>query len=229
YLARLDLPRGAAAVELGSGPGDVTRDLIETGGAATALGLEPSPVMVEAARARHADLPALRFEVGDAKATGLPDASQDLVAMHTLLIHCPGPEEALAEARRILKPGGALTVFDEEPISVTAATAEHDPMAPVIARLIEAYVHDRWLVRRLPALLSAAGFEASSREGHLYLPDPGSAYFRSIIDRGADVLLADGTIGEALAEGLRAEARRRADEGRGYGAISFVSLVARKA
>ncbi|MEM1314132.1 MAG: methyltransferase domain-containing protein [Pseudomonadota bacterium] len=159
YLGKLSLPPGAGAAELGSGPGDVARDLIETAGAAAALGLDPSPVMVEAARARHADLPALTFEVGDAKVTGLPDASLDLVAMHTLLIHCPGPEAALAEARRILKPGGALTVFDEDPPSVTAAIHDHDPFGPVIDMLVEAYVHDRWIVRRTPKLLADNGFE----------------------------------------------------------------------
>ena len=33
YLSKLELPKGAGAAELGSGPGDVTRDLIETAGA----------------------------------------------------------------------------------------------------------------------------------------------------------------------------------------------------
>ena len=184
--------------------------------------------MVEAARARHADLPALTFEVGDAKATGLPDASLDLVALHTLLIHCPGPEEALAEARRILKPGGLLTVFDEDPPSVTAAIHDHDPFGPVIDMLIEAYVHDRWIVRRTPRLLADNGFEVLARQGSLYLPEPGSPYFQTVVDRGAETLLAAGVIGETLADGFKAEARRRAEQAQGWGAISFVAVIARK-
>ncbi len=133
YMAQLSLPSGASAVELGSGPGDVTRDIIEFAGASEALGIEPSPVMVEAARARHADVANLSFLVGDAKTTNLPDASVDLVVLHTLLIHCPGPEEVLAEAFRILRPGGYLTVFDEDPPSVTAAIADHDPSITAIS------------------------------------------------------------------------------------------------
>ncbi|MEM9013245.1 MAG: methyltransferase domain-containing protein [Pseudomonadota bacterium] len=228
YLRKLDLPEGAAAVEPGSGTGDVTRDLIEVAGAATALGIEPSPVMVARAAARHANVSGLSFQIGDAKATGLADASMDLVALHTLLIHCPGPEEALAEAHRILKPGGILTVFDEDPPSVTASIAEKDPVGPVIERLIEAYVHDRWLIRRVVPLIAEAGFDVVSRDGYLYLAEGEAAYFCTIVDRGADTLVEDGTIGPDLAQGLKAEARRRAQTDAFFGSIAFIGVIARK-
>ena len=229
YLGALELPEGAQGVELGSGTGDVTRDLIDVAGCTDALGIEPSPIMVERALQRHADKPELSFRIGDAKATGLANASVDLVVMHTLLIHCPGPEEVLAEARRILKPGGILTVFDEDPPSVTASIAEKDPFGPMVERLIEAYVHDRWLVRRTGALVAEAGFEIASRNGHLYLADGDAAYFRTIIERGADTLAADGVIGPELTSALKSEAKRRADAGMFFGSIAFVSVIASKA
>ncbi len=228
YLGQLNLPPDASGVELGSGPGDVTRDIVEVAGAAKALGIEPSPVMVDAAKARHADVGGLSFVVGDAKATNLNDASVDLVVLHTLLIHCPGPEDALAEAYRILRPGGYLTVFDEDPPSVTAAISDHDPFRAVVDNLIRAYVHDRWLVRRTPALLARSGFEILHRDGHLYLPAVDSPYFLTIIDRGADTLVDEGVIGASLAAGIRDEARRRVEARSFFGSIAFVSIVARK-
>ena len=228
YMRQLDLPPDASGVELGCGTGDVTRDIIEVAGAKKALGIEPSPVMVDVARERHAGVDSLSFEVGDAKSTGLEDASVDVAVLHTLLIHCPGPEEALAEAHRILRPGGYLTVFDEDPPSVTAAIADHDPFRAVVDNLIRAYVHDRWLVRRTPALLARAGFEILHRDGHLYLPAADSPYFLTIIDRGADTLVDEGVIGRALADGIRDEARRRIAERNFFGSIAFVSIVARK-
>lgn len=228
YLAKLDLPENAKGVEFGSGTGDVTREMIDVVGTETAIGIEPSPIMVEAARSRHADVPGLSFQIGDARNTGLPDASFDLVMMHTLLIHCPDPQDALAEAYRLLRPGGYLTVFDEDPPSVTGAIADHDPFRPIVDNLIRAYVHDRWLVRRMPALLSEAGFELLERDGHLYLPASDSPYFLTIIDRGAETLIQEGVIGEEFAQGIKAEARRRVASGSFFGSIAFVSVIARK-
>lgn len=228
YLGQLQLPPNATGVELGSGPGDVTRDIIEVAGAVEALGIEPSPVMVDAARARHASVGNLSFAVGDAKGTDLADASVDLVVLHTLLIHCPGPESVLAEAFRILRPGGYLAVFDEDPPSVTAAVADHDPFRPVVDNLIRAYVHDRWLVRRTPALLADSGFQILHRDGHLYLPAVDSPYFLTIIDRGADTLVDEGVIGPSLAKGIRDEARRRVEARSFFGSIAFVSIISRK-
>ena len=48
YFANLHLPPGAKAVEFGCGTGHVTRDLIEVAGAAEAIGIEPSPVLIRA-------------------------------------------------------------------------------------------------------------------------------------------------------------------------------------
>lgn len=228
YMEKLDLPPNASAVELGCGPGDVTRDLIDVAGAAAALGIEPSAIMVDAARKRHAGVDGLSFAVGDARATGLEDSSMDAVVLHTLLIHCPGPEQVLAEAFRILRPGGYLTVFDEDPPSITAAIADHDPFRAVVDNLIDVYVHDRWLVRRTPSLLADAGFEILDRDGHLYLPELDSPYFLTIIDRGADTLVDAGIIGRELADGICSEARRRIDAKSSFGSIAFVGVIARK-
>ena len=51
-------------------------------------------------------------------------------------------------------------------------------------------------------------------------------YGLTIVDRGAGLLAAAGTIGEATAEALRAEARRRAAAGTYYANISYASFLA---
>jgi hypothetical protein len=50
----------------------------------------------------------------------------------------------------------------------------------------------------------------------------------SIVDRGADALVASGLIGRDLADALRAEARSRATAGTFFGHIAYASLTARK-
>src|SRR3974377_823172 len=96
-LANLHLPPGAKAVEFGCGTGHVTRDLIEVAGAAEAVGIEPSPVMIPRAREQHPDVPGLKFQEGDAATTGMAARSVDLVVMHTLLCHAPTVEALLSE------------------------------------------------------------------------------------------------------------------------------------
>ncbi len=89
YLGDLTLPEGAFAVELGSGTGHVTRELLTLAAAENALGIEPSPIMVERARRTFSGEDRLAFEIGDARATGLKDDSVDLVLAHTPLCHVP--------------------------------------------------------------------------------------------------------------------------------------------
>jgi SAM-dependent methyltransferase len=66
--------------------------------------------MVVEARRRH---PAIEFREGDAEALPFGDASFDAVVMNFGMLHLARPDAAIAEARRVLKPGGryAFTVW----------------------------------------------------------------------------------------------------------------------
>lgn len=76
-------------------------------------GLDLSPGMVEQARrnAAERDLAAV-FEVGDAEILPEPDASYDVLMNRNVLWTLPRPEKALADWKRVLKPGGTLLVVD---------------------------------------------------------------------------------------------------------------------
>ena len=228
YMSKLNLPEDAFAVEFGSGTGHVTRDLVQVAGASKALGLEPSQIMVDRARAHYPDDATLSFKLGDAKATGLNDASVDLVLMHTLLCHVPGPEDAINEAFRILKPGGTLVIFDGDYDTTTVAIADFDPLEPVVRYMINANVHNLWLPRRLVPLTANAGFIPGPVDSHGYLASGDAAYFKTVLDRGLVKMQEDGLLTQAGAEGLRAETANRIAEGRFYGFMSYTSITAVK-
>lgn len=228
YLETVELPENAHAVEFGSGTGHVTCDLIDMAGARTALGIEPSGVMVERARKAHAARDGLTFEVGDAKATGLADASCDMVLMHTLLCHVPGPEDAIAEAARVLKPGGVLAICDGDYSTSTAAIGDFDPLQPVVAFMINENVTNLWIMRQIGPILTRAGFDAGRRTGHGYVAEGEATYFLTVIDRGADIMAARGLITPATGEALKQEARDRVAREAFFGFMSYVSVVCRK-
>lgn len=76
------------------------------------VGVEPHPPLVERARARVAELPTVEVLAGAAQRLPLPDASVDVVHARTAYFFGPGCEPGLAEADRVLRPGGRLVIVD---------------------------------------------------------------------------------------------------------------------
>ncbi|MFA9441610.1 class I SAM-dependent methyltransferase [Uliginosibacterium sp. sgz301328] len=98
----LALSAGRMAVDLGAGTGKFTPYLLATG--ARVIAVEP----VDAMRAKLvASLPQVEAVNGAAQSIPLPDASVDAVVC-AQAFHWFATREALAEIRRVLKPGGRL-------------------------------------------------------------------------------------------------------------------------
>jgi ubiquinone/menaquinone biosynthesis C-methylase UbiE len=76
-------------------------------------GIEFSPAMLELAR-RQADRLGRKVDLrlGDAQALDLPDASLDTVVCTLSLCAIPDERRAVAEMRRVLRPGGRLLLLD---------------------------------------------------------------------------------------------------------------------
>ena len=99
---------GSRLLDVCSGPGFIAAAAAARG--ATVSGLDFSSAMVAAARQRF---PALTFREGDAEALPFDAGSFDAVTMNFGLLHLARPDTALAEAHRVLRPGGryAFTVW----------------------------------------------------------------------------------------------------------------------
>ena len=107
---REDAPwAGADVVDVGCGDGF---HLPLFAGAASVTGVEPHAPLVARARARLAGHPGIRVLEAGAAALPLPDASVDLVHARTAYFFGRGCEPGLAEAQRVLRPGGAVAVVD---------------------------------------------------------------------------------------------------------------------
>ncbi|MGH6904723.1 MAG: methyltransferase domain-containing protein [Geminicoccaceae bacterium] len=228
YLAWIDWPENARILEVGCGTGAITRVLARRQGAAAIVGVDPSAMFLAKARELAAEHPHVTFRAGDVRALEFGDGDFDAAIAHTCLTHVPGPDQGLRELFRVLEAGGSRAVFDGDYASTTLACGDHDPIQACADAAMAALVHDRWLARRLPTLVKAAGFEIIRFDGHAYVQTIEPGYLLTLVDRGADALANGGTIGRELAEALKAEARRRVDAGGFYGSITFASLIARK-
>ena len=228
YLAEVALPRGTSALEIGCGTGAVSRRIAELFEEIEVIGVDPSPVFVEKARELAKDVSKVSFRLGDGRSLEFRDHSFDLVVFHTTLCHVPDAQKAIREAYRVLRPEGWLAVFDGDYTTATVALSDSDPLQSAVETMIANFVHDRWLIRGLPKMLSREGFAVTSCRSHGYLQTTEPMYMLTIVDRGADLLVATGCLGVEAAEGLKAEARRRVAECEFFGHISFTSLIARR-
>lgn len=228
YLSEVELPRGATVLEIGCGTGAVARTLAAWPGIGPVIGLDPSEVFIARARELAGDAPNLSFMRGDGRSLPLRAETLDVVVAHTALSHIPEPERALAEASRVLRPGGWLAVFDGDYAAATVALGASDPLEECVRAFRASYVHDPWLMRRLPRLVAAAGLEARPMRSHGYVEAPDGGYMLTWVERGAAVLASQGHVSTEAAAALAAEAHRRSSEKRWFAHIAFASLWARK-
>ncbi len=109
-LQILDLHAGMSLVELGCGPGWMTRFAARHG--LEAVGYDIAPEMIAIARElAEREAPEASFEVGDMEEIDL-GRRFDACLIYDALHHSRRPDLVLASARRALKPGGRLLLAE---------------------------------------------------------------------------------------------------------------------
>lgn len=108
-VERLGLEQGARVLDVGCGTGRLARWIAErVGPTGSVAGIDPLAERIDIARSRGG---AGRFEVGQAEDLGaFEEASFDAVCMSAVLHWVSDKAKALAEVRRVLRPGGRLGV-----------------------------------------------------------------------------------------------------------------------
>jgi len=112
-------------VDLGTGSGRMLTLLGKT--AKMSVGLDLSQNMLNIARANvtRAGLDKVELRHGDIFATRLPQHSADLVLVHQVLHYLVDPAAAVAEAARLVMPGGRLLIVDFAPHQLEHLRVDH--------------------------------------------------------------------------------------------------------
>ena len=154
-LAVADLHPGQTVLDLGSGGGlDVLLSARRVAPGGTAFGLDASPDMLALARANAtaADVPNARFLHGHIEHIPLPDRHVDVVISNCVINLSTDKPGVLAEAFRVLRPGGRLGVSD------VIADEHTDPAQLADAEQRVGCLNGALTQRQYSELLQAAGF-----------------------------------------------------------------------
>ncbi|WP_195180368.1 class I SAM-dependent methyltransferase [Mesorhizobium sp. INR15] len=113
-IERLDIAKRDDVLEIGFGPGWALKAMSRLAHGGTITGVDRSPAMVRLAQARN------RTAIGDGKLKlfegtfeqlPLQNASVDKILAVNVIYFCSPTGTALAEAHRVLRPGGILSIY----------------------------------------------------------------------------------------------------------------------
>jgi ubiquinone/menaquinone biosynthesis C-methylase UbiE len=161
-LDRASLQPGQSAVDLGCGPRGVL-DLLaaRVGPMGRVVGIDADPAHVAMATEFAARLGLDNVEVlaADARGTGLPSGSFDVVHARTLLVTVPEPAMVVTEMARLARPGGWVVSVepDTEFVLCYPACAAFDQISTFFPPVFSRNGADPWIGRRVPELLRQAG------------------------------------------------------------------------
>jgi SAM-dependent methyltransferase len=103
------LPERGRLLDVGSGTGSLAFAIVERKGRVNVVGIDPSREYVAYAMSRNTFRNRASFEVGDAQQLQFPAASFDAVLSLLVFNFIPDPKKALAELRRVTRPGGRIS------------------------------------------------------------------------------------------------------------------------
>lgn len=218
-----DFPLGATGggllLELGCGVGAELQILSERCAQWDLVGVEISQ---SHARAAHTHVPQAVVVNADAAALPFPDDTFDAVITIWVLEHVANPRALLAEARRVLRPGGLLVCseVDNDTFRFTPEQPEIKGWWQMFCRHQVAAGGDPFIGRELGRLAESLGFDdVATRDLALVASrsDPARrtellAYVHDLLVSGADSMVAAGNAEQGAADALRAEFVRLADD-----------------
>jgi ubiquinone/menaquinone biosynthesis C-methylase UbiE len=196
---------GQRLLDIGCGPGTITVDLAArvAPGEVVALDREAGVLAEVEGLAAECGLANLSTTVGDVYGLAFEDGSFDVVHAHQLLQHLSDPVAALAEMRRVARPGGLVAVRDADYAAMTWY-----PLDPRLDRWLEIYHAvarangaEPDAGRRLLSWAQAAGFrEITPSAATWTFADPDSRAWWG--ETWAERTLGSGVAEGALARGL---------------------------
>ncbi|GFG53147.1 transposase [Mycolicibacterium agri] len=185
-LRIVDLQPGERVVDVACGTGHVTRAAAEAvGDTGSVIGIDIAPDMIDVATSVPAKGPRIDWQLCDAAALPLPDASVDVALCQMGLMFMPDRVAAIAEMRRVLAPTGRLAINTPgriSPFFEALETALVDHISADLGGFVSAVfsMHDPYDVVTLLTQAGLRDAESTVVTVRLTLPAPADFLWRYI-------------------------------------------------
>jgi len=230
YLDAMDIDSAATVIDLGCGTGVASRTIARRpafSGRVTGIDLSPYLTATATRLAQQEGIAEkVVFRSGDSHSLDIADASFDAVVAHTLISHVEDERAVMAEIARLVKPGGKVTIFDGDYLTLTFASADAANAKRADEMIIDALITKPRVMREMPRLLREVGLVLVQSFANV-VADVGKAdFFAPGLQSLIALLPKAGAMSEAEARVLVDAAMKRSDEGTYFGATNFYSFVA---
>jgi SAM-dependent methyltransferase len=195
----------------------------------TVTGIDQSPDFIAAARRLAAEDGVgdrVEFVVGDAHELDLPAASFDAVVAHTLISHVRDPLAVLAQAARVVRPGGAVAIFDGDYASLTFGSSDPRLGAAMERAIQSTIISAPRIMRELPRLLPQAGLRLSATQAHVYAEAGSSRFMLNLAETYVPTAASSGLVPAADVGAWLADQRRSAEDGTFFAACNYYAYLA---
>jgi ubiquinone/menaquinone biosynthesis C-methylase UbiE len=199
-------PPGARVLECGCGTGAQTIHLAANNPGARIVSVDLSPVSVEQAMARihAAGYSNVAFQVADLFDLPFEEDSFDHVFICFVLEHLSEPGEALRRLRRVLRPGGTITVIEGDNGSWYC-----HPQTPDASRTVQCLIEiqarlggDSRIGRRVYPLLTETGFRDAHVSPRMVYVDDSRPELVEGFSKNTFIAMVEGVREQALSLGL---------------------------
>jgi ubiquinone/menaquinone biosynthesis C-methylase UbiE len=162
FLEWLALPPGLRWLDVGCGTGAFTEFVLEQANPRDVSAVDPADEQIAYARTKPAAKRA-NFRLAEAQTLPFADGAFDVAAMALVITFVPDPAKALAEMKRVVKPGGTIGTYvwdflgkgnTQQPLR-EAVEAMGIPVLPT-----PGHIHSR--LKSLRTIFTAAGLDAVS-------------------------------------------------------------------
>jgi ubiquinone/menaquinone biosynthesis C-methylase UbiE len=232
HFPSLPLPEARRILALGCGTGIEVRALRRLTGPDTAIvGVDHSQALLDVARRLTTDeglYDNITYQASDAHHLPFRDGEFDIVTLHTLISHADDPPGMLREARRVVRPGGTVAIFDGDYASLTFAYPDHALAKTVEETLMQLIVANPRVMRDLPRLLRQAGLKLVETAATAYANIGTSSFWANAAESYGVLLARAGVLPPAVIDDWRAFQAKSAEDNTFFAASNYYTYLTRR-